>query len=80
MSSRSLRLPVESPMPLHPAARATSMPCVMVARHELWLNGFTVPRVPRTDMPPTMPSLPFSVCRARSAPSGTTMRTRTRPA
>ena len=56
MSSSSLRRPVAKAIVFDPAALATSRACRMDARYPAWLKGFTVPREPRMETPPTMPS------------------------
>ncbi|MNL20083.1 hypothetical protein D3C87_1413140 [compost metagenome] len=68
-------LPVAPSRWVQPVARATSMPRQMEWIHAEQENGMTMPVVPRMEMPPTIPSLPFRVFSAIFSPSRTEIST-----
>ena len=51
----------------------------MVALKAASLIGSTIPLVPSTEIPPSIPSFGLKVLRARRSPSGIHIRTRRRP-
>ena len=54
-----------------PRSRATSMAWTTLARKAAVEYGFTIPVVPRIEIPPIRPRRAFSVCLAISSPPGT---------